>query len=119
MARRAGRNRPAPDNRRRATISWSASRWHDQPVRLGDREAPTPVLCGTETRSGRIRGMPGCSSEYRFDAVASSLITAGQRGPVSGYRAVPCRQLELELEPYNVVSHLILKLGDSKNVADL
>jgi hypothetical protein len=38
----AGRSRPAPNNRRPAVASWSASRQHGQPDRLGEHEMPTP-----------------------------------------------------------------------------
>jgi hypothetical protein len=38
----AGCSRPAPNNRRPAVASWSASRQHGQPDRLGAHEMPTP-----------------------------------------------------------------------------
>jgi hypothetical protein len=51
-------------------------------------EGTEAILPAPETATGRIRGTPGCSQWLRSDAVESSLITARQRAPVSGYTAL-------------------------------
>jgi hypothetical protein len=95
QARRRG---TGPGRRAERTPSLSVTRGH-----------AAAILHGTETGSGRIRGIPGCSK-------ASSRITAGQKDVASWYVAIFQLPAGCWRDPHRLVSHLIFEISRQKAI---